>query len=195
MAVKYFELPEDVKVTTYDGRAYLNAIDKKYDVIMVDAYQDITIPFQMSSVEFFTLVKEHLNENGVMVVNMNMRGQKSGNITEYLSDTIAKVFDEVYTVDVPFNTNRELFATDNPNVLKVFADNMEKENNRNLSDMMEMVSSHLTAYEKGDYLMTDDQAPVELLGMRVIDEIIKNEVEYYKDIYNEEGIEGLLNAM
>lgn len=195
LAVKYFELPEDVKVTTYDGRAYLNAIDKKYDVIMVDAYQDITIPFQMSSVEFFTLVKEHLNENGVMVVNMNMRGQKSGNITEYLSDTIANVFDEVYTVDVPFNTNRELFATDNPNVLKVFADNMEKENNRNLSDMMEMVSSHLTAYEKGDYLMTDDQAPVELLGVRVIDEIIKNEVEYYKDIYNEEGIEGLLNAM
>ncbi|MBQ8086608.1 MAG: spermidine synthase [Lachnospiraceae bacterium] len=195
LAVKYFELPEEVKVTTYDGRAYLNAIDKKYDVIMVDAYQDITIPFQMSSVEFFTLVKEHLNENGVMVVNMNMRGQKSGNITEYLSDTIANVFDEVYTVDVPFNTNRELFATNNPNVLKVFADNMEKENNRNLSDMMEMVSSHLTVYEKGDYLMTDDQAPVELLGMRVIDEIIKNEVEYYKDIYNEEGIEGLLNAM
>lgn len=27
---------------------------------MVDAYQDITIPFQMSSVEFFTMVKEHL---------------------------------------------------------------------------------------------------------------------------------------
>ena len=47
LAHKYFELPEDIKVTTYDGRAYLNAIDTKYDVIMVDAYQDITIPFQM----------------------------------------------------------------------------------------------------------------------------------------------------
>ena len=44
---KYFELPEEVTVTTYDGRAYLQAVDKKYDVIMVDAYQDITIPFQM----------------------------------------------------------------------------------------------------------------------------------------------------
>lgn len=44
---KYFSLPEDAKVTTYDGRAFLNAVDKKYDVIMVDAYQDITIPFQM----------------------------------------------------------------------------------------------------------------------------------------------------
>ena len=57
LAVKYFELPEDVPVTTYDGRAYLNAIDKTYDVIMVDAYQDITIPFQMSSIEFFSLVR------------------------------------------------------------------------------------------------------------------------------------------
>lgn len=55
LAREYFRLPEDIPVTTYDGRAYLNAVDKKYDVIMVDAYQDITIPFQMSSVEFFSL--------------------------------------------------------------------------------------------------------------------------------------------
>ena len=195
LAVQYFELPEDVPVTTYDGRAYLNSIDKKYDVIMVDAYQDITIPFQMSSVEFFTLVKDHLSEDGVMVVNMNMRGQKEGNITEYLSDTIANVFDEVYTVDVSFNTNRELFATNNTEVLKVFEDNLAKEDNEDLSAMMEKVALNLNSYEKGDYLMTDDQAPVELLGMKVIDEIIKNEVEYYKDIYDEEGIEGLLKAM
>lgn len=195
LAVKYFELPKDVPVTTYDGRAYLNAIDKTYDVIMVDAYQDITIPFQMSSVEFFTLVRDHLNEDGVMVVNMNMRGQKEGNITEYLSDTIANVFEEVYTVDVPFNTNRELFATNNKYVLDVMSDNISMEDNEKLSAMMELASSNLESYEKGDYLMTDDQAPVELLGMRVIDEIIRNEVEYYKDIYEEEGIPGLLNAM
>ena len=28
--------------------------------------------------------------------------------------------------------------------------------------------------------MTDDKAPVELLGMKVIDSLIGNEVEYYK---------------
>ncbi len=110
LAGKYFELPDDISVATYDGRAFLNASDEKYDVIMVDAYQDITIPFQMSSVEFFTLVKEHLTENGVMVVNMNMRGTQEGNINEYLSDTIAAVFDTVYTADVQNSTNRELFA-------------------------------------------------------------------------------------
>ncbi len=195
LAVKYFELPEDVPVTTYDGRAYLNAVDQTYDVIMVDAYQDITIPFQMSSIEFFTLVKEHLKEDGVMVVNMNMRGQKEGNITEYLSDTIANVFNEVYTVDVPYNTNRELFATNNAEVINVFEDNLAHEENENLSSMMDAVLSNLSVYEKGEYLMTDDQAPVELLGMQVIDEIIKNEVDYYKDIYEEKGIRGLIDAM
>jgi protein-L-isoaspartate O-methyltransferase len=76
LARTYFNEPEDVIVTEYDGRAYLNAIDRTYDVIMVDAFRDITIPFQMSSVEFFTSVRDHLNDGGVMVVNLNMRGDQ-----------------------------------------------------------------------------------------------------------------------
>ena len=70
---KYFSLSEDVPVTTYDGRAFLNASQKAYDVIMVDAYQDITIPFQMSSKEFFALVKSHLKDDGVMVVQISFQ--------------------------------------------------------------------------------------------------------------------------
>lgn len=162
---KYFSLPEEVKVTTYDGRAFLNAVDEKYDVIMVDAYQDITIPFQMSSTEFFTLVKEHLTENGVMVVNMNMRGSGEGNINQYLSDTIASVFSTVYTADVKGSTNRELFASDNTQMLEVFQQNVTTLENQDLQNMMETVSAQSQAYHAGNYLMTDDKAPVELLGM------------------------------
>lgn len=40
-----------------------------------------------------------------------------------------------------------------------------------------------------------DQAPVELLGMQVIDELIKDEVQYYKDIYKERGIKGLMESL
>jgi len=195
LAVKYFELPEDVNVTTYDGRAFLNATDKKYDVIMVDAYQDITIPFQMSSVEFFTLVKEHLNHDGIMVVNMNMRGSGEGSINNYLADTISDVFGEVYTVDVARNTNIELFASDNPDLIGIFEKNMAAEDDSELQSMMSKVSSSLTHYEAGNYLMTDDKAPVELLGMKVIDEIIATEVEYYKSIYEEGGLEALLEQL
>lgn len=195
LAEKYFRLPEDVKVTTYDGRAFLNAVDSKYDVIMVDAYQDITIPFQMSSLEFFTMVKEHLKDGGVMVVNMNMRGKKEGNINQYLADTISCVFSDVYTVDVAHSTNRELFASDCPDMLEKFRTNIRALEQEELQEMMEQVQSGLTAYEAGPYRMTDDKAPVELLGMQVIDGLIREEVEYYRDIYEEEGVEGLLEEL
>ena len=194
LAEKYFELPEDIQVTTYDGRAYLNAIDKTYDVIMVDAYQDITIPFQMSSVEFFTLVREHLKEGGIMVVNMNMHTEQEGNINQYLSDTIATVFDCVYTVEVSNTTNRELFASMDASVIEGLSAAAGQIEDEELYAMMQRVSSHMTAYEKGDYLLTDDRAAVELLGMQVIDELINSEIGYYKRIFERDGISGLLNA-
>ena len=192
---EYFSLPEDVKVTTYDGRAFLQAVDTTYDVIMVDAYQDITIPFQMSSVEFFTMVKDHLKDGGVMVVNMNMHGNKEGDINQYLADTIANVFDNVYTVDVAGSTNRELFASQHSDMIEVLSDHVENLSDAGLQNMMQRVADNSSAYVTGDYLMTDDKAPVELLGMQVIDQLIQEEVAYYKDIYEEQGISGLLEHL
>jgi hypothetical protein len=43
--------------------------------------------------------------------------------------------------------------------------------------------------------MTDDNAPVELLGMQVIDELIQDEVSYYKNIYDENGISGVFEML
>ena len=195
LAGTYFDLPEEVQVTTYDGRAYLQTIDKKYDVIMVDAYQDITIPFQMSSVEFFTLVRDHLKENGVMVVNMNMKSDGEGGINVCLADTIASIFPNVYTVDVKGATNRELFASENDNILTLLSENRKHLSQEELTVMMERVEDNLIPYESTGELLTDDKAPVEVLGMRVIDELIQDEIGYYKDIFREQGLEGLLGAM
>lgn len=207
LAHKYFELPKETKVTTYDGRAYLAAIDGKYDVIMVDAYQDITIPFQMSSVEFFTMVKEHLTDDGVMVVNMNLysdelaveAGVNAGNdapsINTYLADTIASVFDNTVVVDVPYSTNKELFATNNGAFMDTLLTNIELEENETLRAMMTRAHDTAISYNGTGHIMTDDKAPVELLGMRQIDLIIKDEVSYYKEIYNTQGIQGLLKLL
>ncbi len=192
---KYFALPDDINVTTYDGRAFLNASDRKYDVIMVDAYQDITIPFQMSSVEFFRLVKSHLNENGVMVVNMNMRGNDDGDINQYLADTISSVFGNVYTVEVDNSTNRELFASDNNDMMGMLNDNIPGIKDTDLRFMMNKVRDNSIAYNAGKLIMTDDNAPVELLGMKVIDKIIRDEVAYYKEIFDENGVQGVIDAL
>ena len=214
LAHRYFKLPADTKVTTYDGRAYLAAIDGKYDVIMVDAYQDITIPFQMSSVEFFTMVKEHLAPGGVMVVNMNMYSEDDSaagsfgeegmaskasfdgaTINNYLADTISSVFNNVVTVKVPYTTNRELFASDSEDFLNRLSSNTQMEQNETLRAMMQKVSDTCVPYVSTGHLMTDDKAPVELLGMKQIDMIIKDEVSYYRNIFETEGLQGLLKLL
>ena len=191
LAREYFGLPESVNVTTYDGRAFLNVCEKKYDVIMVDAYQDITIPFQMSSREFFTLVREHLNEGGVMVVNMNMRSQDEDGINSWLSDTIAEQFPYVYTVDCSGSSNRELFATEDPAALERFRSRSTALEG-DMHVMMSRVNDGLIGYSAGDRILTDDKAPVELLGMEVIDDMIQEELVYYRKVFKEEGISGLL---
>lgn len=183
LATKYFQLPDSVDVSVYDGRSHLSASDKTYDVIMVDAYQDITIPFQMSSVEFFTEVRKHLSDNGVMVVNMNMKSKAKDSINDYLCDTINSVFPHVYTAPVANGTNCETFAFLSEEARSVFEENRKALADPALSDMMETVSSRLERYQPGNRILTDDKAPVELLGMKVLDEIIADELDYYRDLY------------
>ena len=196
LAYSYFNFSSEHKVYTYDGRAYLNASEEKYDVIMVDAYQDITIPFQMSSVEFFTLVKEHLKEDGVMVVNLNMRSNEEGNINFYLCDTIASVFLTVKTVDINGSTNRLLYASMNEDMISDFHNRLEIETDEELKEFLTTnVYDRLNDYEKGDLIFTDDKAPVELLGIAIIDTLIDEEVSFYKNIYKKDGLKGLLNYL
>ena len=191
---EYFQLPPEVPVTEYDGRAYLNETDKKYDVIMVDAYQDITIPFQMSPVEFFQTVKDHLKPGGVMVVNLNMHGTREGGIADWLSDTTASVFPEVMTIDVPGNTNRELFAGDK-GMKETLSGNLRAVKDPQLHSLLTRIAGTAAIYRPGGRILTDDKAPVELLGMQELDSLIRQESEPYKEIYKKEGLLGLMKAL
>jgi spermidine synthase len=196
LARTYFALPEDVRVTTYDGRAYLQSSDRRYDAILVDAYQDITIPFQMSTAEFFTLVREHLRPDGVMAVNMNLHADGEGSINQALADTIASVFPHVYTADVPNNTNRELFAWTADGTLDVFAAGIAGLPSGELrGEMQKLSDSRLTPYTPGDRVLTDDRAPVEVLGMRTLDTYIAAELAQYKQIFRDKGLGGMLREL
>ena len=188
---EYFDLPEEVNAIVGDGRAWLTASDEQWDVIMVDAYQDITIPFQMSSVEFFTEVYEHLKPGGVMVVNMSMRSESEGSMNEYLMDTIKSVFPCAWTVRVSGGTNLELFATADEDALARFEERRSEVPDE-YAAIMQLVDDGLETVEGGDYILTDDKAPVELLGMAVLDEIIANELEVLRGQIAENGIMSLL---
>ena len=194
IAYDYFGLPASVEVAVADGRAYLTASDELFDVIMVDAYQDITIPFQLSSREFFSEVAKHLKPEGVMVVNLNMTSRENGSINEYLCDTMASVFAHTYIADVPGNTNTEVFCTNADGLPERFANSRAALTNQRYASMMDTVAGALTEYESGGNILTDDKAPVEVLGMRVLDELISGELNYYRNQFKEGGLAALLGA-
>ena len=54
------------------------------------------------------------------------------------------------------------------------------------------MAADLTAYTGGDHILTDDRAPVEVLGMRVLDELIAGELDYYRENFSLQEILGML---
>ncbi len=182
---------ENIKVTEFDGRAYLRGAGK-YDVIMVDTYRDITIPFQLSSLEFFREVKDHLTDDGVMVVNLNMISENAGSINDWICDTIGAVFESVAYADV--GTNREVFASADTGMTERFRKDLYSEKGE-LTALMLTVREKLTEYEPGDLILTDDKAPVELLGMKVIDEMISDELEYYREQFRGRSLSEIIDML
>ena len=193
LAYERFGLIEDERISTveFDGRAYLRNAGK-YDVIMVDAYRDITVPFQMSSVEFFNEVKDHLTDDGVMIVNLNMTSNSEDSINDYICDTIDYVFDTVYTAKS--GGNIEVFASENSDIAEKFRATYPTINPE-LQYMMSVVDESLTRYEGGELILTDDKAPVELLGMQIIDEIISDQLGYYKEMFKDMSISEMIDSL
>lgn len=200
LARTYFDLPEDVHTYEQDGRAYINTCKKQYDVIMVDAYQDISIPFQMSSVEFFTLVRDRLKENGVMTVNLNMYSAGEGNINDWLSSTINNVFEYVYTAKT--GSNVVLYAAGFDLKKRLWDKLPEIESDRLpvgeyslLRETLTKAYGRMERYEKTKYLFTDDKAPVEMRSMRVLDEMIVAELADFKESIKGKSLGELLQIL
>ena len=112
----------------------------------------------------------------------------------FRSDTICAVFPFVQTVDVPYTTNRELFAAET-DVFASFADKAAALENAELRGLMRRIGDGLVPCTSGGRLLTDDRAPVEKLGMAVIDGLIQEELGYYKQIIREDGLTGLIDAV
>ncbi len=70
---KYFGISDDAnfKVVNEDGRQFLVHSDQHYDLILLDAYHGPFVPFHLLTKEFYTVVKQHLAEGGVVVQNLD----------------------------------------------------------------------------------------------------------------------------
>jgi spermidine synthase len=58
----------DVQIS--DGRVWLTRTDRKFDIILVDAYRGPFVPFHLLTSEFYKLVADHLKPGGIAVQNV-----------------------------------------------------------------------------------------------------------------------------
>lgn len=103
VARRYFGLPEDDRLRTFavDGRRYLQTTKDTYDVIVMDAYYDDSLPFHLTTQEFFREAKAHLNPGGVIAYNVisPVEGPDS-QLYRSLHRTISGVWSHVWTFPI-----------------------------------------------------------------------------------------------
>jgi spermidine synthase len=164
---KYFGLHETDKVRFIesDGRVYLNRHKDTYDLILLDAYRELGVPFHMLTREFYTLVKEHLAPGGAVASNV------VANTKLYLS-TLVTLHAVFPTVDVypawsqPTEAQAIAVAISEPrpgtDSLMQRADALQTEY-RFRYPLPDLVSKRVTEVDtKGADVLTDDFAPAEL---------------------------------
>jgi hypothetical protein len=148
---------------------------------MVDAYHDITIPFHMSTTEFFSEIKQHLNPGGVIMININMRSESSTEIVDYLTQTLKNNMSRVYKYNVPKTTNTIVFSSDDNSSLQNYKGNMDLlESHNPLQPIAKKVFENQVEVTDAKFVFTDDLAPVEVLGQKVLNDIVTDSLTYFK---------------
>ena len=183
-ARNYFNLPVDnasgsrLMIYNDDARNFLSKTEKKYDLIILDAFSKNYVPFHLMTLEYFQLLDKRLSSDGVIISNSigSMAGDRS-DIVRAVYKTISQVFPSVYVFPTEHNSgnlqNIMLAAMKTPSVeyskdeLRQLASNNDNNNHNSstvLADLAYLEHLYGAELKTNDVpLLTDQFAPVEIL--------------------------------
>jgi spermidine synthase len=173
---QYFAMNDpNFAVHAQDGRYFLRNSQRTYDIVAVDAYRPPYIPFHLTTREFFTEIKDHLNDNGILVINAGHTLSDYG-LVNVLAATMKDVFPNVYVLDVPARGsavgNSLVIATKQATKIENFKANVAQTKNETLqliADSAEQVREVKDSNVEGQRVVfTDDHAPVEEVVHRIL---------------------------
>ena len=167
----YFHLDDypNVNAVAADGRSWLAAQppERRYSVIAIDAYRPPYIPFQLATMEFFEIVRDHLAADGVVAVNA-ARSKDDYSLVNALAATMAQVFPSVYIVDESTEGwslgNSLVVATMQPTTLDDFLANAATLDPAAQPLLSEMATRAIVTARPANLagaVLTDDKAPIE----------------------------------
>jgi predicted membrane-bound spermidine synthase len=153
-----------------DGRTALRNMEpeRKYDLIFSDAFNDVSVPYHLTTLEFDQNVKARLTSRGFYMVNIVDRGD--GGFLSAFSHTLSRVFAHVYVlpgsvfaaVDDTGRTPWIIVASDEPVPFATW------EPPRDV-----FFSTAPRGPDPKGILLTDDYAPVDNLLLPVINDKLR----------------------
>ncbi|MCP9451412.1 MAG: fused MFS/spermidine synthase [Nitrospira sp.] len=178
MAEVYFDYhpPATHHVVVKDARVFLRNTDQTYDVIWIDAFARDMIPFHLTTVEFFALVRAHLAPEGIVAVNLASSGTE-GDLARAASvvQTMKRSFPtiETFAVEGPWKTGMTLarnliFFGGRPIETGSIDEIVNKITNMAMQrrvpiEAIALLSTHRTEPWPAGIELTDDFAPYDLL--------------------------------
>jgi spermidine synthase len=172
-------LPPDTSIKTYneDARRFLieRKTGDKYDVVIGDVFNDLSTPYHLTTLEFNNLVKAHMEEDGIYLVNIN--DYPHGRYMPSFIHTIRQTFKYVYLFSVGeswerltdgtlVNTayDRVIVATDYRIDLTDYR-KFVTEGGRNKASGFPLDEDQLEKYlaNRDPILLTDEHAPTDIL--------------------------------
>ena len=116
VAKDYFELETSPRLHVFnaDARQHLAMFDKKYDLIILDAYASTYVPYHLLTHEFYQLLEKRLEPDGIIISNLigSIEGSKSP-----LVRSAFKTMTETFPVSYVFPTENK--PTNQQNIMIV----------------------------------------------------------------------------
>lgn len=169
----FLGLPAETKIRTFneDGRQFLVGLSptEKYDLILLDAVNDLSVPYHLTTLEFDQLLANHLFEDGILVTNL-IDGYRRLFAAAYLR-TIQRVFPHTAllanTADwqTSIRTTYQVIASHQPidwEKLKTY-DGGNGRYDIQISFISEKDMQQILAEDNPEMILTDDYVPVDNL--------------------------------
>lgn len=169
-AYRWLGLDADTRIETHnlDGRDFLawQCPPESFDVVFGDAFNDYSVPFHLTTIEFARLVDRALRDDGLYVANI-VDGGPHGHFFRAYVRTLQKVFRHVTVIPSVSDWQDRIRTT-----FVVVASQRPHDLPNLLTDYVPLSEEGLRSYLELEpaLILTDDRAPVDNLMAPVVED-------------------------
>ncbi len=172
VAFQYLGLPRATNIVTYnqDARTKLpNLPVGRYDLVIGDAFNDVSVPYHLTTLQFNQQVKALLKDQGIYMVNV-VDKLHTGRFLRAYVNTLQRTFPQVYVLryDADWDSDSRYTYVVAASQAPITATALQEANLRSgrgepVAQLMPGEAFQAWQTSRGSIVLTDDYVPVENL--------------------------------